>query len=33
VGEVKARYVDGILHVVLEKSTKKEHGVIQVKVE
>jgi HSP20 family protein len=33
VGDVKARYVDGVLQVVLEKSTKKEQGTIYVKVE
>jgi HSP20 family protein len=33
VGEVKARYVDGVLQVILEKSTRKEHGVVHVKVE
>jgi len=33
VGEARARYVDGVLQVVLEKSTKKEHGVVHVKVE
>lgn len=33
VGDVKARYVDGVLQVVLEKSTRKEQGVINVKVE
>ena len=33
VGDVKARYVDGVLQVVLEKSAKREQGVIHVKVE
>jgi HSP20 family protein len=33
VGEVRAEYVDGVLQVVLEKSTRKEQGVVHVKVE
>ena len=33
VGDVKACYVDGVLQVVLEKSTRKEHGILHVKVE
>lgn len=33
VGEARAKYHNGVLEVELEKSSKKEQGVIQVKIE
>lgn len=33
VGEATARYREGILEVIIEKSTRRDRGVVQVKIE